>query len=71
MAQSGPAPSVHPRRHRPEHNPTDSNAVNNGPSSLVPSGGRYGETEWEARDVNIQNIFLLYYLDLDSHVLYF
>lgn len=51
MAQSGPAPAVHPRRHRPEQYQADTNAVNNVPAVIVPAG-RYGETEWEARDVS-------------------
>lgn len=43
MSQSIPVPPAHLRRHRPEIN------QNNGAEPI--SAARFGETEWEARDV--------------------
>lgn len=48
MAQSAPVPPVHPRRHRNEHHQIDQNNSAVGPPIAA---GRFGETEWEARDV--------------------
>lgn len=46
MAQSGVVPPVHVRRYRQEHLPVDQN---NSPAAIT--AARFGETEWEARDV--------------------
>lgn len=55
MAQSGPVPPVHTRRqHRPEHHPIDQNN-----SNVAISAARFGETEWEARDVCFAVMFCL------------
>lgn len=43
MSQSGAVPSVHSRRHRPEMNQNNANEPI--------TAARFGETEWEARDV--------------------
>lgn len=52
MAQSGPVPPAHTRRHRTEHHSMDANNGGAGvSSSAIAAGGRFGETEWEARDV--------------------
>lgn len=45
MSQSGAVPPVHSRRHRPEMN------QNNASESIT--AARFGETEWEARDVSV------------------
>lgn len=44
MSQSGAVPPVHPRRHRPEMNQNN--------TSEPITAARFGETEWEARDVS-------------------
>lgn len=50
MSQSIPAPPVHhSRRHRPEIN------QNNGGEPIAAT--RFGETEWEARDVCLSPFF--------------
>lgn len=51
MAQSGPVPPAHSRRHRTEHHSIDANNGSAGVASAIAAGGRFGETEWEARDV--------------------
>lgn len=48
MSQSIPAPPVHARRHRPEI------SQNNGAEPI--SAARFGETEWEARDVCLNGL---------------
>lgn len=45
MSQSGAVPPVHSRRHRPEMNPNT--------TSEPITAARFGETEWEARDVSL------------------
>lgn len=54
MAQSGPVPPAHSRRHRTEHHSMDVNNVGAGVSSSLAAGGRFGDTEWEARDVRLK-----------------
>lgn len=49
MAQSGPAPAVHPRRQRPDSHQIESNNGPGGPP-IIPT--RFSETDWEARDVS-------------------
>lgn len=51
MAQSGPVPPAHSRRHRTEHHSVDTNNGGAGVSAAIAAGARFGETEWEARDV--------------------
>lgn len=46
MSQSGAVPSVHSRRHRPEMNQNNANET-----PITAAVARFGETEWEARDV--------------------
>lgn len=47
MSQSGPIPPVHARRNRPE-------IIQNNANEAIPAA-RFGETEWEARDVSVFN----------------
>lgn len=54
MSQSGAAPPVHSRRHRTEMN---QNNANESPLPIT-AAARFGETEWEARDVRIRNSHL-------------
>lgn len=49
MAQSGPAPAAHPRRHRPDPHQME---PNNGPGGPPIIPARFSETDWEARDVS-------------------
>lgn len=44
MSQTGAVPPVHSRRHRPE--------MNQNATSEPITAPRFGETEWEARDVS-------------------
>lgn len=54
MSQSGPVQPVHSRRHRPEINQNNANEA-------LPAT-RFGETEWEARDVSAYISFFFIYL---------
>lgn len=45
MSQSGAVPPAHSRRHRPEMNQNNANEP-------ITAAARFGETEWEARDVS-------------------
>lgn len=65
MSQSGAVPPVHSRRHRPEMNQNNANEPI--------TAARFGETEWEARDVriNILHCLCLEYLCEKSHLFWF
>lgn len=56
MAQSGPVPPAHSRRHRTEHHAIDANNGGGGGgagvSVAMAAGGRFTDTDWEARDVS-------------------
>lgn len=47
MSQSGAVQPVHSRRHRPEMNQNNANEP-----ITTAAVARFGETEWEARDVS-------------------
>lgn len=49
MSQSGAVQPVHSRRHRPEMNQNNANEPIAAAAAAV---ARFGETEWEARDVS-------------------
>lgn len=57
MSQSGAVPSVHSRRHRPEMNQNNANET-----PITAAVARFGETEWEARDVRRKNAIFFSYL---------
>lgn len=48
MSQSGAVQPVHSRRHRPEMNQNNANEP-----ITTAAVARFGETEWEARDVSV------------------
>lgn len=50
MSQTGAVQPVHSRRHRPEMNQNNANEPITTAAAAV---ARFGETEWEARDVSL------------------
>lgn len=52
MSQGGAVQPVHSRRHRPEMNQNNANEPIT-TAAAAAAVARFGETEWEARDVSV------------------